>query len=166
MDVRIAPPLWKEPHRLMLLMRLFPWYTLVEMKNIIEKIKALNFPKDQYVVIGSGTMAALGIREANDVDISALPSLYETLFQNEEWNRENHNGCILLKKDGIEVATGLLWNTYPLSTQEAIDSAITIEGIHFLNLEHLVKFKQAIGREKDFKDIELIKAHIDTVARS
>lgn len=41
--------------------------------------------------------------------------------------------------------------------EEIISSATLIDGIPFMNLDELIKFKIALGREKDFEDIELIK---------
>jgi len=41
-----------------------------------------------------------------------------------------------------------------------IKTAFLIDGIPFMNTEELIKFKMAFGREKDFKDIELIKEYI------
>ena len=43
--------------------------------NIITKVKKLDLPLGQYVVIGSGIMAQLGLRAANDVDIAVTPDL-------------------------------------------------------------------------------------------
>ena len=56
----------------------------------------------------------------------------------------------------------LTWEAYSTSTQEAIDSATVIGGIPFMNLEELKKFKTALGREKDFRDIQLIEAYLET----
>ena len=44
--------------------------------NIIEKAKKLNFPAGEYVIVGSGTLDALGIRQANDLDVAVLPELH------------------------------------------------------------------------------------------
>lgn len=54
------------------------------MKSIIEKIKDLNFPTSQYVVVGSGTLDALGIRKATDIDIAILPELHKKLCENSD----------------------------------------------------------------------------------
>jgi len=35
--------------------------------DIIEKIKNLDFPSGQYVVVGGGILVALGLREARDI---------------------------------------------------------------------------------------------------
>ena len=51
--------------------------------NIFSKLKELNFPIGQYVVVG-GAMAAHGIRDAHDLDILVTPTLYQELIS-EGW---------------------------------------------------------------------------------
>ena len=128
--------------------------------NIIEKIKKLNLTMGEYVIIGSGILDALGIRKANDIDISALPQLYSRLRATGEWNEEERYGKIFLKRNGIEINPQLSWSAYPTSTEEAISSAMIIDGIPFMNLKELRKFKKALGRDKDFADIILIDEYL------
>ncbi len=35
-----------------------------------------------------------------------------------------------------------------------------INGFPFLNIEETIKFKRALGREKDFNDIKLLEAYL------
>jgi hypothetical protein len=130
------------------------------MNDIIEKIKVLNFPQDQYVVIGSGIMSALGIRDAGDIDISVLPELHKKLCSDNTWKQDERYQKIFLTKVGIEINPELSWEDYPTTTEEAVRTATIIDGVPFLNLEELKKFKKALGREKDFKDIELINDYL------
>lgn len=51
------------------------------------------------------------------------------------------------------------WEEYSTTTEEAIQTATIIDGIPFMNLNELCKFKEALGRDKDFKDIELIREY-------
>lgn len=129
--------------------------------NIIKKIKELNLPNDQYVVIGSGTMAALGIREANDIDMSVTEELFDKLKQSGEWEEFEKYERPFLKKDVFDINKSLGWEKYSITIEEANKSALFIDGIPFMNLDELIKFKTAMGREKDFKDIELIKEYLN-----
>jgi len=129
--------------------------------NIIQKIKELNLPNDQYVVIGSGTMSVLGIREANDIDMSVTEELFDKLKVTGEWEVCEKYGRPFLKKDVFDINKSLGWEKYSTTIQEANKSALFIEDIPFMNLDELIKFKNALGREKDFKDIELIKKYLD-----
>ncbi|MFZ2072199.1 MAG: hypothetical protein WA101_01060 [Minisyncoccia bacterium] len=124
--------------------------------NIIQKIKELNLPQDKYVVIGSGILDVLGIRTAVDIDISATKDLHQKLRETGEWEEFEKYGKIFLKKDVFEINPQLHWDEYKTTTEEAIESALMVEDIPFMNLDELYEFKKASGREKDIKDIELI----------
>ncbi len=128
--------------------------------NIIEKIKELNFAPGKYVVVGSGTLEALGIRQARDIDIAVLPELLAQLRATGEWEEEDRHGKIFLKKENIDIISQLSWPEYTTTTEEALASSVVIDGINFMNLNELKKFKRALGREKDFVDIELIDKYL------
>ncbi|MFA6519765.1 MAG: hypothetical protein WCT41_03000 [Candidatus Paceibacterota bacterium] len=127
--------------------------------NIIEKAKELNFPPGEYVIVGSGPLEALDIRQAGDIDIAVLPELFERLRATGEWEEEERYGKIFLKKEKVDIIPKLSWSEYPTTTEEAIASAMVIDGIYFMNLDELKKFKKALGREKDFADIARIDAY-------
>ena len=127
--------------------------------NIIPKIKELNFPPKQYVVVGSGILDVLGIRKSSDVDIAVNKDLYQKLRETSEWEEYEKYGKIFLKKEGFDIIPQLDWKDYKTTTEEAISSALIVESINFMNLEELIKFKTALGREKDLKDIELINKY-------
>ena len=130
------------------------------MTTIIEKVKALNFPSGEYVVVGSGTLEALGIRHASDLDIAVTPKLLMQLRATGEWEEEERYGKVFLKGEGLEIIPELSWSEYSTTTDEAITSALLIDGISFMNLTELKKFKKALGREKDFADIALIDQYL------
>ncbi|MFH1657015.1 MAG: hypothetical protein ABH919_00970 [bacterium] len=132
--------------------------------NIVEKVKKLNFAPGEYVVIGSGLLDVLGIRQANDIDIAVLPELHARLRTTGEWEEEKRYGKIFLKKEKIEIVPQLSWSEYPTSTEEAIASATVIDNVYFMNLQELRRFKEALGREKDFADIALIDAYLKEYA--
>lgn len=130
--------------------------------KIIKKIKELNFPNGEYVVVGSGLLEALGIRTASDIDIAASPALVERLRKTGEWKQEYRWNKLFLAKEGIDIITKLDWEDYPTTTAEAIKTATIIDGAPFLNIKETIKFKKALGREKDFKDIALLEKYQST----
>lgn len=128
--------------------------------SIIEKVKKLGLPLGQYVVISSGTLDALGIRPANDIDLAVLPALHEALRMSGEWKEENRYGKMFLIQEGVEINPDVSWDSYSTSTEELIKSALVIDGVPFMNLDELRKFKTALGREKDFSDIALMDIYL------
>ena len=128
--------------------------------DIFKKLTFLDFPQGNYVVIGSGILAALGLREANDLDIAVDSILLSRLKKDKGYKKEFRYNKLFLVKDNVEIITQLDWEDYPTKISEAIKSAELIEGFPFLNIEETVKFKKALGRNKDFEDIKLIENYL------
>lgn len=127
--------------------------------SITEKIKQLHLPLGEYVVVGSGILEALHIRKSNDIDIAVIPLLHKQLRDSGEWTEEERHGKIFLKRENIDIIPQLDWKEYNTTTEEAIASSVVIDGVPFMNLNELCKFKAALGRDKDFKDIKLIQEY-------
>ncbi len=125
--------------------------------NIINKIKELNLPRGQYVIVSGSVLDVLGIRKASDIDIAVTKKLFDEMRGAGEWEEVEKYNRIFLNREGFDIIPQLNWEKYTTTVEEAISSALFIEGIPFMNLNELIKFKTALGREKDFKDIELIK---------
>ncbi len=132
--------------------------------DIFSRIKALDLPFGKYVVVSSGTLEALGIRSARDLDIAVTDKLFEKLRADGGWTEEERYGKLFLSKPGIDIIRQLSWDAYPTTNEEAIASAFVIDGIPFMNLDELKQFKRALGREKDFADIKLIEAYEENAA--
>lgn len=49
--------------------------------DIFEEVKNLNLPLGQYLVAGSGPIAAHGIRDYKDIDILVTENLYNKLMK-------------------------------------------------------------------------------------
>ena len=129
--------------------------------DIIQEVKKLNLPLSELVVVSGGTLQVLGIRNTNDIDLAATENLYNHLLKDVNWIQDIRKDGIWLKKGVVEVLPKLEWKNYPITAQEAIDNAIVVEGVNFMNLNHLIKFKKALGRDKDFNDINLINEYLE-----
>ena len=133
--------------------------------TIFERVKRLHFPVGQYVVFGGGILEALGIRNTYDVDVMVTSELFEKLRESKIYKEEVRWGKIFLIGDQIEIGTKLDWENYSTTIEKAINTATIIDGVPFLNLQETIKFKKAMGREKDFTDIELINEYLSSVGR-
>jgi len=129
--------------------------------DIFKKLKELNLPLGEYVLVGSGPLAARGIREANDLDIAVTDKLWQKLLISGKYQKTERYGRIFLEADGIDIIKHLSWEKYPTTVENSIQTADIIQGYPFLNIEETIKFKQAMGREKDFQDIKLLKEYLD-----
>lgn len=129
--------------------------------QIFTKLKELNLSLGQYVVVGSGLLAALGIREANDLDIAVTKELFKKLTDSNKFQAETKYGRPFLTAPLVEIIGQLDWSHYQTKVKEAIRTAYLVNGYPFLNFEETIKFKKALGREKDFRDIKLLEDYLD-----
>jgi hypothetical protein len=126
--------------------------------SIFEEVKKLNFPFGNYAVIGGGVMEAHGIRNHGDVDIIVTREFFEKL-KNDGWKLVQGKNNIL-KKGNYEVDADYRYGKYQPNQKELIKNAEIINDFPFIKLEELIKFKQALDRDKDKKDIELINNYL------
>lgn len=129
--------------------------------DIFKKLKELNFPEGQYVVVGSGLLAAFGLREANDLDVAVNGNLLKSLIESDRYRQEIKYDKLFLIEEGMDILTQLDWEAYPTTVDEAIKTAVIIRGYPFLNPTETIKFKKALGRAKDFRDIKLLEDYLD-----
>ncbi|MDP3991554.1 MAG: hypothetical protein Q8P66_01455 [Candidatus Colwellbacteria bacterium] len=129
--------------------------------GIIQKVKELNLPNGSYVVVGSGTLAALGIREAQDVDLVISSEVYKKLRQ-EDWKEKSHDdGSSSLVKNTYEAF--LTWDSKDTKSnllEDLLGDAHVIDGVPFVNIKRLLEWKKRKGRDKDLTDVELIKDYL------
>ncbi len=137
--------------------------------EISQKVKELSLPFGKYVVVG-GAMEAYGIRKAKDLDIVVTPDLLEDLIH-QGWEvcecekclamREGGEQKQILKKPGVDILSQYSWGKeYWADTEELIKNAVVIDGVSFVQIEELLKWKKAARREKDIKDIDLIERYL------
>jgi len=128
--------------------------------NIFKKLKELNFPVGEYVLVGSGPLAARELREASDLDIAVTDKFWQELLNSGDYKIEERYGRLFLAEnnsDDLDIIKQLDWEAYPTTTEEAIASADIINGFPFLSIAETIKFKTALGREKDFRDIKMLE---------
>jgi hypothetical protein len=117
--------------------------------KLLEEFKKLSLPDGQYAIFGSGPLAIRGIRKAQDLDVVVRAGLCRRILRNHPKARV---GCI--KIGNIEIIhTGRY-------SKKVIEKAEMIKGFRFTRLKDLKIEKKKMGREKDFKDIELIDDYL------
>ena len=131
------------------------------MMNIVQKVKSLDLPTRKYVVIGGASLAARGIREANDIDILVLPEVFDDLKNKGFEEKFFENGSSVLKKDVFEIGKKFTVTSYNPPAEVMIKNAEIIDGVAFSDLKQEIEFKKAMGRDKDLRDIELIEEFLE-----
>lgn len=131
-------------------------------KELLTALISIDLPGDEYIIVGSGPLAAREIRDAQDLDVLASDKLWSELSQKYPVTEEFSLKKISFEDKKIEIlGEGSAFRDPEIATvQEMIETADVIEGRRFLNLDLLRKFKAKMGREKDLKDIELIDQYL------
>lgn len=124
--------------------------------DIFEKVTELNLPKDAYIVVGGGTLVALGLVEwDDDIDLCVTPEVFDH-FQAEGWQQEEWAGKPVLKHGVYDIGVGFgKWSLEELQTD-----ALTVHDIPFISLKKLLEWKREMGRPKDLRHIELIEQYL------
>lgn len=128
----------------------------------MEELKQLNLPEDKFAVFGSGPMAIRGIREADDIDIIVLSELFEGLVEKygEEKIKMGLYNQRSIQLGDIEVWEG--WAPGEWNIEKLIKEADVFYGARFVKLEEVLKWKKLMGRDKDLKDIMMLRGVLIT----
>ena len=129
-------------------------------ETFADKVKALNLPLDQIIVIGSGILDQLGIRPASDIDLAASSDLMKKLSEESgDWLKkfDDNQRFYFVKDDGsAEVWDGWEFDGQVVSYDDLLDYVVEYDGVRFVNLEFLSQWKKWRSREKDVQDVKLI----------
>lgn len=120
--------------------------------NIADRLKELNLPDNSFVVVGSGILNALGIRDSGDIDLIVSEDIYNR-FDAAGWDHDTWSDQTVLKKDVFDL--GKTW--YGKSVEDLIKRAQYIDGVPYLSLDDVYEWKKILGREKDINDLKLIE---------
>ena len=129
-------------------------------ETFADKVKALDLPLDQIIVIGSGILDQLGIRPASDIDLAASPDLMKKFSEESgDWIKkfdDNQRFYFVKDDDSAEVWDGWEFNGQVVSYGELLSQLVEYDDVRFVDLKFLRKWKSWRGREKDVRDVELI----------
>lgn len=128
----------------------------MQKEEIITKVKALNLPKNSYVVFGSCPLAIAGLREAKDIDLLVSRELFKKLKKMGWKELHKSPNDKPLVNDIFEVHDNWNFSSYSPTLKHLLTCAEIIDGIPFASLEEVRKWKAASGRSKDLADIKLI----------
>ena len=129
--------------------------------SVPEQLKALELPVGESMVMGSGVLGALGIREARDADIVVSTRVYAQLREAGWRERVFRSGSI--EQFGLEHGCFQVFSDWTDSdgvrkvVEELLSDADIIDGIAYNSLDKLYAYKLRRGLDKDLKDLELIK---------
>lgn len=128
-------------------------------QTFAERVKELGLPLDQIIIIGSGILDQLGIRQSADIDVAAGRAVLEKIARSDDWAKkiDKNQRQYLVKHDGsVEIWDGWEIDGRIVEYDELLDYAVEYDGVKFVNLDFLRRWKNWRGREKDIQDVKLI----------
>ena len=130
-----------------------------ENEHLFEELRALDLPKDQYVVVASGPLGIRNLRKMSDVDVLVNDELWKELSTKYPMIFE-HKASKLRISPNIEAFCATSFGPgipeAPTAAQQISESEI-IDGLPFQNIETALFFKSRGTRDKDIRDVELLE---------
>ena len=118
---------------------------MLNKKRIIEILSELDFSSEDYYVGAGSALVMYGIKEnTKDIDLAVSDALWNLYLKKGFIPNINNENLMEISED-IEFIKN--WHA---------DEILMIENLPVVSLTALIKQKEILGRDKDFKDIELI----------
>jgi len=135
----------------------------MNLRNVkhINKARRLKYPKNEMLVVGSGTLALLGLKKNKDLDFWITKNVARQLENDSSFiqKRSKMDGSIMYEsKDGLIE----LGETLPPFTdvKQHLKRAIIVYGIHFQSPEDVLYWKRYMNRPKDKPDIRKLENYL------
>lgn len=121
--------------------------------ELLNLLKELNFPKDEYYVLSGASLVLRGIKEeANDLDLCISKELFNHIKNKFNLTDERKNECGFYKiNDNLEIV---------VDKKENFKMEIG-EKYNLENLQTILDFKIKRNKPKDKDDIENIKKYLE-----
>ena len=118
-------------------------------QEILDRLSVFPFDRGEYWIVAGAAMVVYGIREQTaDIDLGCSVKMADQL---------EAEGCLYRK-----TADGKRWfrtgGSIEIFEAWGRDSVELIGSFQIVSLNGLIEMKQELGREKDLKDIELIRS--------
>lgn len=136
-------------------------------ESFTDRVRRLQLPLDKSIIIGSGLLDQLGIRPADDIDVVVTPEVFHGLADVPAWHHEAiGEGRERYTHSEMAVEVWTHWNLGDerLEYADLVEQSVIYDGVRFVNLALLRRWKEWAGREKDLRDIGLIDQYSEEIA--
>lgn len=129
--------------------------------ELFKRVKELNLPIGKYALFGSAPLGIRNLKDCHDVDIIVTEELWNEYKNKYGWELKempNKFKDVYLYNSDIELWKK--WRAGNWNIENLIRDAEIIDGLSFVKLEEMIKWKKMNGREKDLKDVEVAENYI------
>lgn len=134
---------------------------MTNFQKLLEQLKEAGLPAGKWAVFGSGPMAVRGLKDPHDLDIIVTEDVYGKFKSKPNWDEKQatFDNYLESKESGVELWHN--WRPGEWDIKELIQNSEIINGIRYVSLENVLKWKKLMGRKKDIKDIKTIEKFIN-----
>ncbi len=121
-------------------------------------------PNDS-IVIGSGILSALGLRQSKDIDVVTTSEVYAKFAQNSRFAKVINHDREILVDDIFEIGTGWSVLGKDQTFSDLSKQSVVIDGVRYITIESLLAVKKSWladgnARQKDIDDVVLIEKYL------
>ena len=130
---------------------------------IFKNFNTLSLQPDEYVIMGSGIMFALGIRDLStldDIDLLVTKKGWDKVKDLSDTKHNDDWGCNYVQLFDKTVEAFDLWGPGEYNIDEIIKNAFKVGKYNFASPETIIRWKKEMGRDKDFGHIKLIEDYL------
>lgn len=118
--------------------------------NLFGALRSLELPLGHYAIFGSGPLIVRGIIDAtNDLDIISRGPAWDRACGVGEVEFVEEYGVDIVQCFDQAITIGRSWGYGVFDIDHLIDTAEMIDGLPFVQLAHVIAYKQIAGRPKD-----------------
>ncbi|MCL4400344.1 hypothetical protein M1506_03695 [Patescibacteria group bacterium] len=125
--------------------------------ELFERVRDIGLPAGGYAIFGSGPMAVRGLRDCRDIDVIVIAEVFDEYKGASGWDIKELNDVEYLFRNDVELWKE--WGPGEWDIKQLIEDSEVIEGLPFVRLTEVLKWKKILKREKDLKDIEILEAY-------
>lgn len=126
---------------------------------LVRELLKCGLPSEDFAIFGSGPLMAHGILESKDLDLVARGRALELSAERGEMGK-TAAGDPVIRLAGGEIEVFDRWAPGEWDVDTLVDSADALDGLRFVKLGEVRKWKESMGRPKDKIHLELIEAHL------
>ena len=136
-------------------------YQLSRVKHIKDFLK-LRYPNNKLLIVGTGIMAAAGLKKNDDIDVWATPDVFRQMKNDKNLKPIMKHGRLFYEcpKGIIEIS-----DRFPCTKggiNGYLNRATIVQGVYFMSMKDLRDWKMCMGRPKDKIAVQQIDRYMKT----